>query len=119
MKLPLCLLIAQNFLEEIVHQKEPIRDALTKAERYIHSNKDQYLKPDQQRDLTSKMGDLKRGYDEVVTMAEARLKELMSALNQRRKEKDEMVRLSCSLICMYIVDNIKFVHFTLTYSHSN
>ncbi|XP_072170116.1 plectin-like [Diadema setosum] len=83
----------KNFLEEIVHQKEPISDALSKADRFIYNNKDQYLKPEQQKELNTKMGDLRRGYDQIVQMAEARLRELQSSLGHRRKEKDEMTAL--------------------------
>ena len=81
----------QNFLEEILHHREPIRDSMSKSERFIFNNKDGYLRPEQQQELTGKMDDLRRGYDEIVAMAEDKLKRLNSNLTLRHKEKEEMV----------------------------
>ena len=86
------LYCSQHFLEEIIHHKEPIVDSLNKADRFIHNNKDDYLKAEQQQEITSKMGDLRKGYDTVVRLAEDRLQDLKSTLTHRNKEKEEMVR---------------------------
>ena len=81
----------QHFLEEIIHHKEPILDSLKKADRFIHNNKDDYLKVEQQHEINGKMGDLRRGYDKVVSLAEDRLQSLKGMLSQRHREKEEIV----------------------------
>lgn len=92
----------QNFVEEIVHQKEPIGESLTNADRFIYQNKDKYLKQEQQKELTTKMSDLRRGYDDIGSLADARLRELQSALGHRRKEKEEMVRTVMFYFFLYL-----------------
>ena len=78
-------------MEEILHHREPIREALSKSDRFIFTNKDGYLRPEQQQELSGKMEELRRGYDDIVGLAEDRLKRLQSNLSLRHKEKEEMV----------------------------